>query len=549
MSSELERRYHRLLRIYPRSYRERRGEEMVATLVETAAPGQTRPSRADRADLYAGAAREWLGIHAVRGLGPALRLVAPVMLALTAGYALSGWAVPGSQEVTGQHDTIAVVVSALWVLAVLVRAVVPRASLVAVSLAWLVTAGVGTAIAVAGRSTLGSGGLLHGFPDALTFETTAGLVALIAVGTTASRPSIVERLAVPLAAAALVGAALLERAGEQSATRPAWVDLLWTLPVAALVVGLGVRARTGSTRWLWAAALLLPLLSYGLMQAYVRFPPLLPLLYPVLGGWLPVLATSLVCGVVVAVMVGLAALAATRGPAVAFRRGGSLGIGTAAGLSLYLLVDAAYHGDADAAPAGPWALAVPMVLATVALLVPTGPARILAVVAAGSVVASVLVARGNETWVEFGTAGALFLLLLVGAASASVRDGGRRAGLGALFGAFALTAAASTVSSGGPLPSGLDAQTAILPGLAAAVLVPMAYWSGRRLVLAGTGWLAAVPAFAGSALWVTLLVGPAGTPTAAAALVGGLVLALLAVRTGRRRVRRAGTLDSQPLIP
>src|SRR6185369_9201696 len=244
MSSELEWRYHRLLRLYPPSYRDRRGEEMVDTLVESAAPGQTRPSRADRADLIAGAVREWLGIHAVRGLAPGLRLVAPIMLVVAAGYALSGWFVPGNNGVAGQRDTVAVVVSALWALAVLLRSVVPRVGLAALALAWLTTVALGTDIALTGRSTAEDGGGILGFPDSLTLEVGAGLVALIAVATVAGRPSTVERVGAPLAVAGLVGAAVLDRANEHWATRPGWTYLLWTLPAIALVVGLVVRART-----------------------------------------------------------------------------------------------------------------------------------------------------------------------------------------------------------------------------------------------------------------------------------------------------------------
>jgi len=60
---ELERRYRALLRAYPRGYREHRGEEMLATLMETARPWQTRPDRRDVAEILRGALRERLGMH------------------------------------------------------------------------------------------------------------------------------------------------------------------------------------------------------------------------------------------------------------------------------------------------------------------------------------------------------------------------------------------------------------------------------------------------------------------------------------------------------
>lgn len=549
MSSELEQRYHRLLRFYPPSYRDRRGEEMVGTLVESAAPGQTRPSRADRADLIAGAVREWLGIHAVRGLAPGLRVVAPIMLVLAAGYALSGWFLPGNDGVAGQRDTFAVVVSALWALAVLIRSVVPRAGLAALALAWLVTVAAGIAIAVAGRSTMADGGAIRGFPDSLTLEVGAGLVALIAVATVAGRPSTVERVVTPLAVAGLVSAAVLDRANEHWATRPGWTYLLWTLPVIALLVGLVVRVRTGSTSWLWAAALLLPLLPYGLMVAYVDALTTYPLLYFVLGPAAPVptLTTMLVAGTVVAGLVGLAAVAAARGPSAPFRLGGSLCLGTAAGLFLFLAAAAAYHGGAAATDQ--WAILVPAVLSTVALLVPAPAARVLALLAAGSTVAAVLADRDHSLGAEFGSMGALFVLLVVGASAVGRPSsrGVRRAGVGALAGSFVLAAGASTVGFGRPLPwPDVDARVVIVPGIAAAVLVPLAYWSGRRLLLAGTGWVAAVPAFAGSALWITLLVVPVPDPAAVSLSVGGLVLSLLAGRIARRRPHRP---TPQTLVP
>jgi hypothetical protein len=288
MSSEIERRYRRLLRIYPRSYRQHRGEEMIATLLESAAPGQTRPSRAERADLYSGAAREWLGIHALRGLDAGLRLVAPVLLTLAAAYALSGL-VLGDGAGIGQRGVTGVVVSAVWALAVFVRAVMPRASLATIGLAWLTTVSIGSIIAVTGKSTLDGGGATSGFPEGLAVVATAGLVALIAVGTTASSPSTVERVAVPIAVAGLVGAAALVVAlnPDTDYSQPAWERLLWTLPLAAFLAGLAVRVRTGSTRWLWAAALLLPLISDGMLVAYASLSPYFPPLYTVYGGWGP----------------------------------------------------------------------------------------------------------------------------------------------------------------------------------------------------------------------------------------------------------------------
>ena len=42
--AELERRYRRLLRLYPRDFRARRTDEMIGVLMASAAAGQNRPA-------------------------------------------------------------------------------------------------------------------------------------------------------------------------------------------------------------------------------------------------------------------------------------------------------------------------------------------------------------------------------------------------------------------------------------------------------------------------------------------------------------------------
>ncbi|GIG70693.1 hypothetical protein [Phytomonospora endophytica] len=55
----LETRYRHLLRLYPRSWRDLREEEMVATYLDLAPPERTRPSMRDGLDVAGGALREW----------------------------------------------------------------------------------------------------------------------------------------------------------------------------------------------------------------------------------------------------------------------------------------------------------------------------------------------------------------------------------------------------------------------------------------------------------------------------------------------------------
>lgn len=83
----LERRYRLLLYAYPSGYRRRRGDEIVGTFLDLAAPGQTRPSLADAADVVVGGFRARVPLPADLLAGWAL--AGPVALALAAG--LSGF--------------------------------------------------------------------------------------------------------------------------------------------------------------------------------------------------------------------------------------------------------------------------------------------------------------------------------------------------------------------------------------------------------------------------------------------------------------------------
>ncbi|MEV4799387.1 hypothetical protein AB0K18_05170 [Nonomuraea sp. NPDC049421] len=55
MNDDLERRYRRLLRAYPKQYRAAHGEELIGTLMEAARPGSRRPSLRETRHLLAGA--------------------------------------------------------------------------------------------------------------------------------------------------------------------------------------------------------------------------------------------------------------------------------------------------------------------------------------------------------------------------------------------------------------------------------------------------------------------------------------------------------------
>jgi hypothetical protein len=88
--AELERRYRRLLRLYPREFRARRTDEMIGVLMASAADGQERPDVGDVGDIVRGSLLARL--RGPRGGWPfalaafalaAFALVAPLFLVLT----------------------------------------------------------------------------------------------------------------------------------------------------------------------------------------------------------------------------------------------------------------------------------------------------------------------------------------------------------------------------------------------------------------------------------------------------------------------------------
>jgi hypothetical protein len=79
--SPLERRYRRLLRFYPKQYRSGRADEMLGTLLDTAAPGQRRPSAREAAALIVGGIRARAAGNAAMPALASLRLAAMLAVA------------------------------------------------------------------------------------------------------------------------------------------------------------------------------------------------------------------------------------------------------------------------------------------------------------------------------------------------------------------------------------------------------------------------------------------------------------------------------------
>jgi hypothetical protein len=90
--TELERRYRRLLRLYPSAYQQTRGAEMLAVLMDSAPPGRRRPQWREVRGLILGAIRARAGAEDRRTAGQswrvALRVAALMLLIQHAGDAL-----------------------------------------------------------------------------------------------------------------------------------------------------------------------------------------------------------------------------------------------------------------------------------------------------------------------------------------------------------------------------------------------------------------------------------------------------------------------------
>ncbi|TQS46519.1 hypothetical protein [Cryptosporangium phraense] len=87
MTGDLERRYRRLLRAYPSAYRSSRGDELVATYLDTADPDRRWPDLRDVADVLGGGVRQHLRARGSSGLPGGAAIAA--VLALAAGAMLA----------------------------------------------------------------------------------------------------------------------------------------------------------------------------------------------------------------------------------------------------------------------------------------------------------------------------------------------------------------------------------------------------------------------------------------------------------------------------
>lgn len=268
----LARRYERLLVAYPPPYRSARGEEIVATLLEAAEPGQRIPRAADVADLVAGGLRQRLGVAAIAGFCGGLVTAAPIAVAFAAGISAFAWwrlepvaatVHIGGSPLFGEFRTLGPLAYVAWLAAGLASVFLRRA----VSRAVI---GLAIAVTVVGVPLLAAVTSVERPPLWILMTLTGfGALALAGSGPAAgapSRPPLDERLGVAAGAVAVA----LSASAIAVTTRPpgtewdyyeptiAHVGAVVGLTIAAVVAVAIHRVLHGRTahEWLWAAVLL-----------------------------------------------------------------------------------------------------------------------------------------------------------------------------------------------------------------------------------------------------------------------------------------------------
>jgi len=518
---ELERRYRRLLVAYPAGYRTRRADEIVATLLDAAGPGRTRPSLGEAADLVAGGLRQRLGLATAADLAAGRALAGPVALALAAGLSGFLWLTVEPLPERARYLTLGPVAYAAWVLALAGWAVLPaRYARWPIGVALTATALVVPVAVVVGA-------------DRPPLWVVLALLAFGALTVTAAPPDgATVRAAV--VTGALVTAALAKALLAVQLPVAAWPTgyyqpaiALSGLVVAAAVAGLAgaalpaVLRRRPARPWLWAALLLaLPGGWLGPRTAVAGLGT-----RPGFGRLAEVLLATCV---VLAAMAALTGVRAEGRPGAGLSRAGGVALGCAAGLAGFL----GLVGHGHPAYAG-WPL--------VALAAPVlpAPARRIAVAAALALTVTAAPAVGAP-WTVPVTLALLGVVALLG--------GPGRPGYPLVAAPATLAACAAVawydngwrVTGWHDLPHtvGLVLTLAIVPFAAAAVIGVRALRAGVHRVagllalLTGTGWIGALTLPHLRAWGPILLLVPV-------AALGGAVLRTVRAGQARAAARRA----------
>jgi hypothetical protein len=510
----LEGRYRRLLVAYPQSYRERRGEEIIATLMDDAQPGQSHPDRREILDLVLGGLRERLGLNEPEGLAAGAALVSPVCLAIAVGYA-------AYFPILGLTEPVVVALALAWIGALAVWSVLPQ---------WSVPALV-AALAVTGVMPFVDqlGVLFIVAPWGV-----AALLGEISAAGTMGRRTPWARLVAPVVAAVMAVLILLPGflmiGPDDSAylpTPPLWIFLVKDVLalVVAVVIGVGMATWRRSGRLAWAAFVLLAAWSLSITSEYV---------YYVYGSSALDLVNRPEIRIGLAVLtIGLTVLAVRAGGAgiPTLRRAGSLAVGFVGGTAALVAGVVIVDGDRTGTPpveVMAWGLlAVPAltdhwVAATVQrwLLILTGGTFAVVQVTAGDY--------------ELGPA-QLILLLVLGLAT---RGHGHPRWGGVVGFAIGVVVGAAGLWFSGPLLMGSDPVSVGLTNSAVMILTS-AVTVGAAVVLIARdpeSWFGPT-AFTVGALWVVV---PNATVAAAIVIVAGVSMAAVAVARMLERLRDQG---------
>jgi hypothetical protein len=243
----LERAYRRLIRAYPRAYQEARGNEIIATLMDGATPGQRRPRAREVVDVLTGGVRQHLGVGGSAGYADGLRTVLPVALVLATATA-AAIRVGGLDSVpTIQPYAYA------WCLALVAWAIRPSAGRVLTVLAALFTLRIAAMWSYEFGTVFG--------------VCLVGLVAAFAAVAAPPGPATVDGREIGSALWSHSGRILTLAVGSglgAVALTGSWWWSRWAggAPLVAVlalaVAGAALAARRLGTSVLWAAALLLP---------------------------------------------------------------------------------------------------------------------------------------------------------------------------------------------------------------------------------------------------------------------------------------------------
>jgi hypothetical protein len=540
----LERRYRLLLRAYPRSYREHRGEEMLDTLLEAAGPDRKTPTWRDAADLVGGGVRERAGAHAVPGFANGLRLAGPIALAMVAGVTGSAWLV-------GERTVAASVVAVAWVAAVVARTLLPRTGALPALGATLVTAGATLVTAASTQAAIDAavdaGQAVTVFPPMFVGTALAGLVATVG---TAHRPRPVERVAVPAGAlfvAAFPVLATLGSAADSGASIVAYhtkniVDLV--LVGLALAGAVTLAWRRDARPW-WALLVLLiavPAVVFMPMFSWVEIPVWVP--GSDLLGSVP--ATSGIALVVLAVCVHL------RRTAAPLASCGVLSLVMAAGLSAYAWFMEIIATGRPEAIAGAPAYFLFLLAAAVGPGRPGWQRWVRPALTASAVIAILATAYAVSGPALIGpaleTIGVLTLLGLIALASPRSEPASRPAAVGGLRRLGAITAVAvvalalAATNLGIPNPdlyepgvyTAYSQEAFVPPAIAMVAFVATMVATAVAVLSRDRRWAAPLAAFAVGTLGVVVFCHLSSDSRVIAAMVATAVALLIAIRLASR---------------